>query len=65
MVENQTTDRAYRIGQTKDVYVYQIITTDKSNFPQRIVEELMHELLESKLNLAKNVIVPFDMKDIQ
>ncbi|USK71151.1 hypothetical protein [Peribacillus asahii] len=65
MVENQTTDRAYRIGQIKDVYVYQIITTDKSNFPQRIVEELMHELLESKLNLAKNVIVPFDMKDIQ
>src|SRR5699024_3771186 len=27
-VENQATDRAYRIGQEKDVYVYHIITTD-------------------------------------
>lgn len=64
-VENQATDRAYRIGQTKDVHVYQIITTDKQNFPQGTVEELMHELLESKRDLAENVIVPFDMKDIQ
>lgn len=64
-VENQATDRAYRIGQTKDVHVYQIITTDKGNFPQGTVEELMHELLESKRDLAENVIIPFDMKDIQ
>lgn len=64
-VENQATDRAYRIGQTKDVHVYQIITTDKNNFPQGTVEELMHELLESKRDLAENVIVPFDLKDIQ
>lgn len=64
-VENQATDRAYRIGQKKDVYVYQIITSDQENFPQGTVEELMHELLESKRDLAENVIVPFNTKEIQ
>lgn len=64
-VENQATDRAYRIGQEKDVYVYQIITTDKANFPQGTVEQLMHELLEEKRELAENVIVPFNTKEIQ
>lgn len=64
-VENQATDRAYRIGQTKDVFVYQIITTDPKNFPQGTVEELMHELLNSKRELADNVIVPFNMNQFQ
>jgi SNF2 family DNA or RNA helicase len=64
-VENQATDRAYRIGQEKDVFVYQIITTDSSNFPQGTVEELMHELLERKRELAENVIVPFNMSELQ
>ncbi|WP_071394827.1 DEAD/DEAH box helicase [Bacillus tuaregi] len=64
-VENQATDRGYRIGQTKDVFVYQLITTDKQNFPQGTVEELMHELLESKRELAENVIIPFDYSEIQ
>lgn len=64
-VENQATDRAYRIGQKKDVYVYQIINSDQENFPQGTVEELMHELLESKRDLAENVIVPFNTKEIQ
>ncbi|WP_419392701.1 DEAD/DEAH box helicase [Cytobacillus praedii] len=64
-VENQATDRAYRIGQTKDVFVYQIITIDKENFPNGTVEELMHQLLEDKRELAENVIIPFSTKEIQ
>jgi SNF2 family DNA or RNA helicase len=64
-VENQATDRAYRIGQEKDVYVYQIITTDSKNFPQGTVEEIMHKLLEEKRALAENIIVPFNTKEIQ
>jgi SNF2 family DNA or RNA helicase len=64
-VENQATDRAYRIGQQKDVFVYQIITTDQTNFPQGTVEELMHELLDRKRELAENVIVPFNMSAMQ
>lgn len=64
-VENQATDRVYRIGQTKDVYVYHVITRDPVNFPGGTVEELMHRLLESKRELAENVIVPFDISSIQ
>ena len=59
-VENQSTDRAYRIGQTKDVYVYQLITQDKENFPNGTVEEIMHQMLIDKSELAENVIIPFD-----
>ncbi len=64
-VENQATDRAYRIGQQRDVYVYHVITQDSVNFPQGTVEELMHELLESKRALAENVIVPFNMEKVK
>ena len=64
-VENQATDRAYRIGQTKDVFVYHLITTDRNSFPQGTVEELMNELLENKSELAENIIVPFDYTKIQ
>ena len=64
-VENQATDRAYRIGQEKDVHVHHIITRDSQNFPQGTVEELMHDLLESKREMAENVIVPFDVKEIK
>ena len=41
-VKNQATDRTYRIGQNKDVYVYHIITTDQTTFPNGTVEENMH-----------------------
>lgn len=64
-VENQATDRAYRIGQEKDVYVYHIITTDQTTFPNGTVEEIMHQLLEDKTALAENVIIPFDIKSFQ
>ena len=64
-VENQATDRAYRIGQQKEVYVYQIITQDPVNFPNGSVEEIMHQVLTDKSGLAENVIVPFDTSGIQ
>jgi SNF2 family DNA or RNA helicase len=64
-VENQATDRAYRIGQTKDVYVHHIITTDAQHFPNGTVEELMHQLLILKSDIAQNVLVPFQSKEIE
>lgn len=64
-VENQATDRAYRIGQEKEVFVYQIITQDPKNFPNGTVEEIMHKMLTEKSELADNVIIPFDTSSFQ
>ena len=45
-VENQATDRAYRIGQKENVMVYRFIT--KGTF-----EEKINEMIQSKEELAK------------
>jgi SNF2 family DNA or RNA helicase len=53
-VEQQATDRVYRIGQEREVNVYYpIMTADRET-----VEEKLHRLLEEKKRLAKNIIVP-------
>ncbi|MFU1793375.1 DEAD/DEAH box helicase [Paenibacillus azoreducens] len=48
-VENQATDRAYRMGQTKDVQVHKFISLGT-------LEERIDEMLESKQQLSDNVI---------
>src|ERR1035438_5443914 len=48
-VENQDTDRAYRIGQTKNVLVHKFIC-------RGTVEEKIDALIESKISLAQGVI---------
>ncbi len=48
-VENQATDRAFRIGQTKDVWVHKFICGGT-------LEERIDELIESKKALAESVI---------
>ena len=48
-VEDQATDRAYRIGQTKPVQVHRMVT-------EGTVEERIAELLERKRNLADSVL---------
>ncbi|MEG1148739.1 MAG: SNF2 helicase associated domain-containing protein, partial [Niameybacter sp.] len=47
--ENQATDRAYRIGQEKNVQVFKLIT-------QNTIEEKIKELQERKTGLADNVL---------
>ncbi|RXZ76709.1 DEAD/DEAH box helicase [Paenibacillaceae bacterium] len=48
-VENQATDRAYRIGQTRDVQVHKFISLGT-------LEERIDEMLESKQQLSDNII---------
>ena len=48
-VEQQATDRAYRFGQRKDVYVHSLICT-------ATLEERIDELLDSKREFAEKVV---------
>jgi len=48
-VENQATDRAYRIGQEKNVQVFKLITKNS-------IEEKIQELKQKKQDLTDSVI---------
>jgi non-specific serine/threonine protein kinase len=50
-IENQATDRAFRIGQTKDVMVHKFVTTGT-------IEEKIDAIIASKQQLANDVIAP-------
>ena len=48
-IENQATDRAFRIGQTKDVMVHKFVTTGT-------IEEKIDLMIETKQKLAADII---------
>lgn len=48
-VENQATDRAFRIGQTHDVMVYKLVCQDT-------LEERIDEIIAAKQGLADDVV---------
>ena len=48
-VENQATDRAYRIGQKNNVQVYKLITKNS-------IEEKIYELQQKKAELIDNML---------
>lgn len=52
-VENQATDRTYRIGQSNNVNVYKLITKDT-------IEEIIDHLINTKVRLSDSVIENFD-----
>lgn len=60
--ESQATDRAYRIGQTRDVHVYYPIALD----PQREFEtfdEKLHALVRRRRTLAAEFLAPMPSED--
>jgi hypothetical protein len=59
-VEAQATDRAYRIGQTREVTVYLPILRDQTGQIGRSFDECLQQLLERKAALAKDFLHPTD-----
>jgi SNF2 family DNA or RNA helicase len=60
--ESQATDRAYRIGQTKDVYVYYPMATS----PQfKTFDETLDDLLSRKNSLASSTIFPTERIEVR
>lgn len=60
--ENQATDRAYRIGQTKDVFVYYPMAVSE-HF--KSFDESLDELLSRKTNLATSTIFPTERVEVK
>ena len=63
--ESQATDRAYRIGQEKDVNVYYPITrlSDKYGFDS--FEQTLDNLLCRKTNLAEATLFPSEQAEVK
>jgi hypothetical protein len=55
-VENQATDRAYRIGQNLPVFVYHLIAGDKTGRVPRSFDQILEGLLVSKEALAADFL---------
>ncbi|MCG8784243.1 DEAD/DEAH box helicase [Tenacibaculum finnmarkense] len=62
--ENQATDRAYRIGQTKTVHVYYPIAI-APNEELKTFDIVLNTLLENKSELASNTLFPSENIEIQ
>ena len=60
--ESQATDRAYRIGQDKDVYVYYPMAVCKEF---RSFDETLDDLLNRKSNLATSTIYPTESIEVK
>lgn len=54
-IENQATDRAYRMGQEREVHVHTIISTSVRG---RTAEEKLDALLEQKRQLMRDFVIP-------
>jgi SNF2 family DNA or RNA helicase len=55
-VEAQATDRAYRLGQTKEVTVYLPILRDETGRISKSFDQLLDELMERKKGLAEGAL---------
>ena len=57
-IENQATDRAYRIGQTRPVHVYYPIAIDPSGEISQTYDQAIDALLSERKALAQDFLMP-------
>lgn len=61
--EDQATDRAYRLGQQKDVHVYYLQAISNGLPNEGSFDEQLHKLLSKKRAMSANVLVPTEIRD--
>ena len=64
-VERQASDRAYRIGQNKPVFVYKLIAEGTVEEKIHVLQEQKHQLLKSVVNGSESISWHFDEEDLQ
>jgi len=56
--ENQATDRVYRIGQEKPVFVHYFVSQFRNRKGTKTFDENLHEVITQKNNLARDFLTP-------
>ena len=64
-VEDQATDRAYRIGQTKKVFVYRLITKNTVEEKIQKIKGRKRDLVDSVVSIDRNIVKSLTMDDIK
>ena len=64
-VEDQATDRAYRIGQTKKVFVYRLITKNTVEEKIQKLKGIKRDLVDSVISVDRNITKSLTMDDIR
>lgn len=64
-VEDQATDRAYRIGQTKKVFVYRLITKNTVEEKIQRLKQVKRNLVDSVISVDRNITKSLTMEDIK
>jgi non-specific serine/threonine protein kinase len=64
-VEDQATDRAYRIGQKKKVFVYRLITKNTVEEKIQKLKQVKRNLVDSVISVDRNITKSLTMADIR
>ena len=64
-VEDQATDRAYRLGQTKKVFVYRLITKNTVEEKIQKIKGRKRDLVDSVVSIDRNITKSLTMEDIK
>ena len=64
-VEDQATDRAYRIGQKKKVFVYRLITKNTVEEKIQKLKSVKRNLVDSVISVDRNIVKSLTMDDVK